>query len=73
MGCVGEVFTEATPTVVSVPILYLFVCISVQLEWEAINPEKKRKKKSYKNSGTIALNSFKVCINLSPKLHRSHP
>jgi Ca2+-dependent lipid-binding protein len=29
------------------------------LEWEAINPEKKRKKKNYKNSGTISLHSFK--------------
>ena len=36
-----------------------------QLQWQAINPSKKAKKKSYKNSGTIHLDSFKVhCVDM---------
>ena len=42
--------------------IYSFLYVCMQLEWEAINPKKKKKKKSYKNSGTIALNSFKVSV-----------
>lgn len=32
-----------------------------KLQWDCINPKKQKKKKSYKNSGVILLNSIKVC------------
>lgn len=38
----------------------LLRCIFLQLEWEAINPSKKAKKKGYKNSGKVHLESIKV-------------
>ena len=34
----------------------------MQLEWAAINPAKQAKKKSYKNSGTVHLESIKVHV-----------
>lgn len=37
----------------------MFLCVQ-ERRWDCINPEKKRKKKKYKNSGTVKLLSFEV-------------
>ncbi|XP_057303444.1 copine-3-like [Hydractinia symbiolongicarpus] len=49
---IGEFYTTVTE---------MLKAETLKLQWDCINPKKQKKKKSYKNSGVILLNSIKVC------------
>lgn len=51
------------PLLTLVPVVFLFsaiVFVSLQVEFDCINPKKQKKKKNYKNSGFIIVKSCKV-------------